>query len=46
MMAQYSALLSVVYMMGFVMVFDRIIWRKGAVRHAHLLQAFCTQVVA
>jgi len=45
-MAQYSALLSVVHMMGFVIVFDRMIWRKGAVRHARLLHAYCTQLVA
>jgi hypothetical protein len=27
-MAQYSALLSVVFMMGYVLVFDRMHWRR------------------
>lgn len=46
--SQYSALLSMVFMMAFVITFDGIIWRNRwrDRRRSRLLREYCTQAAA
>jgi len=44
-MSQTFALLSIVFMMGFVMTFDRIHWRSGYLRRLLSLELFSPQEV-
>ena len=47
--ANYCALWSVVFMIGYTVLFDRMVWRNRRnrdERHARLLKALCNQLAA